>query len=773
MNTSMTSAVNIKKNALKNALVLIILTGALIIHTVIAVAAVKILGDTKVISEKKEHIHYYSRMGNFYYVNGFLKDAAEAYSSGISITPYQKDVYPVLGNIFEKLGNDKKALEIYTMGCSLYPDNEQNLLFLALHFQRNRKFLIAENLYRQIIKKIPDSVNAITCLSECLIESERPFEAIEIIEEALKKFPDNYVLQHNAGWAYDQIDNVKEALLHLEEAIRINPDFYLSRLLAGNIYYSINKKDKACEHFKEAVRIDPSNQEVYILLGELYFSMDQYIDAAHALKKAVLLGKVSPKIMTGLSWALFASNQKDESKKYLDLALKEEASISSPDVLNDLGWLLCKFKKNEQGIKFLEKAISLKPDMKRALNNLFYIYNHLEKYPETLKIAKKLQALSPDSPAALNTLGWLQFKNNMIDKAIVSFKKAVDKSNDFSLAYNNLGLMYYLKNDLVSSYKWYEKATIIKSSPESKAYAFNNMGLIDFKNKKFEKAENNFKKAIKINAKYLPALNNLGILYNTLEKDSQAEEIYNRVLKIDQGNEEAHVAAIQLGILKIKNSKPSQARILLHRVFDEAGPTLAYKAGVLLASIEIREKKYAKALEWYRELLKKNIDKAEVYVNIGNLHFKTGELDLAEKAFEKAIKHDETNITALNSLAYLLACENRDLDKAMTYAQKAWKTAEEQNETKDVLGAFSDTLGWIWFKKGDADKALIHINRSLEYFENSKGTEEILYHKALALMKKGLVDKAFECLEKAISIDPESEYGKKCKILIEMERKKK
>lgn len=736
-------------------------------------AVVKILGNTKVFISKTEHIQYYSRMGNFYYVNGFLKEAAEAYSSGISIAPYQKDVYPVLGNIFEKLGNNKKALEIYTRGCSLYPDNEQNLLFRALHFQKNKKFSIAENLYKKIIEKIPNSINAITCLSECLIESDKPFEAIKIIEIALKKFPENYVLQHNAGWAYDQIDDVKKSLFHLEKAIQINPDFYLSRLLAGNIYYSIENKIKACDHFKEAVRIDPSNQEVYILLGELYFSMDKYVDAADSLKKAVVLGQVSPKILTGLSWALFASNQKEESKKYLELALKEKNSIISPDVLNDLGWLLCKFQKNEAGIKLLKKALVLKPNMKRALNNLFYIYNQLKKYDETLKIAEKLQALSPDSPAALNTLGWLQFKNNMVDMAIISFKKAVKISNEFSLAYNNLGLMYYLKNDLKESYEWYKKASFIKSAPESKAYALNNMGLIDFKNKKFKKAEKNFKKAIKINSKYLPALNNLGILYNTLEKDDLAEEIYNRVLKIDQGNEEAHVAAIQLGILKIKKNRTSQARILLQRVFEEADSSLAFKAGVLLASIELRDKKYTKAIEWYNNLLKKNINQSEIYVNIGNIYFKTNDFKQAKRAFEKSVDHDKNNITALNSLAYLLACENRDLDKAMTYAQQAWDIAKEQNETNDVLGAFSDTIGWIWFKKGDADKALFHINQALAYFDNKEGAEEVLYHKGLALLKKGLIDKAFKSLEEAIKIAPNSEYGKKCKILIEMERKKK
>jgi tetratricopeptide (TPR) repeat protein len=453
--------------------------------------------------------------------------------------------------------------------------------------------------------------------------------------------------------------------------------------------------------------------------------------------------------------------------------MKKNKKKFDANELNDLGWLLCRLEKYEKGITFLEKALKIKPNMKKALNNLFFIQNKLKNYSETLKIAKKLSLLEPDSAEALNTLGWLQFKNNKINEAIKSFIKTTELAPDFSLAFNNLGLMFYLKNNLQSSYEWYEKASKINSSSESRAYAFNNMGLIDFKQKKFKKAEENFTKAIEIKSNYIPALNNLGILYNTLEKDNLAEKIYTRVLNYEQGTGEAHVAALQLGLLKIKNNQLEQAHILLQRVYEEAEKTISFKAGILLASIYIKQKKYTKAINTYNSILEKNINNSEIYLNIGNLYFKMKDFDNAKRSFEKSIEIDNLNINALNSLAYLLACQNIQLDKALIYSKKALNIANKNNESPDIIGSFSDTLGWIYFQKGDLKKSLHFLNEALLCFKNKKGSEEVLYHKALTLMKKGDIEKAFECLKKAITISPESEYGKKCQILLDMEQKSK
>lgn len=80
-------------------------------------------------------------------------------------------------------------------------------------------------------------------------------------------------------------------------------------------------------------------------------------------------------------------------------------------------------------------------------------------------------------------------------------------------------------------------------------------------------------------------------------------------------------------------------------------------------------------------------------------HERNGNLKEAEKIYASIIEIETENYTACNSLAYIMAKSGNNLDAALSLAMKA-SSHNKKN------GAYLDTLGYVYFRKGDIEKAL-------------------------------------------------------------------
>jgi predicted Zn-dependent protease len=112
--------------------------------------------------------------------------------------------------------------------------------------------------------------------------------------------------------------------------------------------------------------------------------------------------------------------------------------------------------------------------------------------------------------------------------------------------------------------------------------------------------------------------------------------------------------------------------------------------------------------------------------------------------YENALRVDPENPIILNNLAFRLAEENKDLDQALGYAQKA----RQRMPTSDDV---SDTLGWVYIKKNLPENAIL-IYRDLLLRSPKNAT--YLYHMAEALALKGERVKAREALQSALATKP-------------------
>ncbi len=216
---------------------------------------------------------------------------------------------------------------------------------------------------------------------------------------------------------------------------------------------------------------------------------------------------------------------------------------------------------------------------------------------------------------------------------------------------------------------------------------------------------------------------------------STAEQLLERVLEMDPENTDA---LIMLADIRLIQDEPEAAGDLLYRALEEnpRDPQLWMQAssafleaqrldraiavadeGLLLFPGHLpllRISGYAMmesyqnraAIERFEEtarIIREDRSEAEteladVLGALGLLYTRVNDVPAADKAYEAAIETDPNNATVLNNYAYSLADRGIDLDRAERFAKRAV-------ELEPDVASFLDTLGWVYFRRGDFEAA--------------------------------------------------------------------
>ena len=117
-----------------------------------------------------------------------------------------------------------------------------------------------------------------------------------------------------------------------------------------------------------------------------------------------------------------------------------------------------------------------------------------------------------------------------------------------------------------------------------------------------------------------------------------------------------------------------------------------------LAQFYFYKKRPQEAIDVYEKILESNPDYVEALFWLGYLYEDSGQRSKALKTWERGVDLDSSFTPILNCLGYTYAEEGIKLDLAEEMVRKALE-AEPEN------GAYLDSLGWIYYKKGDVEKA--------------------------------------------------------------------
>ena len=262
-------------------------------------------------------------------------------------------------------------------------------------------------------------------------------------------------------------------------------------------------------------------------------------------------------------------------------------------------------------------------------------------------------------------------------------------------------------------------------------------------------------------------------------KYAEAGEEFRRTYQLNPQNPRGLLGLVET---KMAQGKTEEA---LKTLEDEAAKNPSrLEIQVALGNTEVRAGHYDKALDYFNHVLsaldKNDKRRADIYLRLGETYRRKGDsanaisnlqearklapdngpilstlalvLDSAgrwseaKSVYDAVIRMDATSGIAMNNLAFLMAEHggNSELDTALSLAQKAKVLMPNVNEV-------SDTLGWIYLKKGLNEDA-IDIFKQLVAAVPDQST--YWFHLARAYVNKGDKGHAKEALDKALNLHP-------------------
>lgn len=159
-----------------------------------------------------------------------------------------------------------------------------------------------------------------------------------------------------------------------------------------------------------------------------------------------------------------------------------------------------------------------------ALRRLGEAYMAEGKDAAAFKELSEAQKLNPSDPNVYFALGYFYFKKEKYDLSIETYLKCLELEPTFAPVRNNLGLAYLAKGDYDSAISQFKELTdnYIYVTPHYPLYG---LGRAYFLKKNHTEAEEYFKKALKIEPQYSPAMLELGRLYIETGKPEEAIDI--------------------------------------------------------------------------------------------------------------------------------------------------------------------------------------------------------------------------------------------------------
>jgi tetratricopeptide (TPR) repeat protein len=133
------------------------------------------------------------------------------------------------------------------------------------------------------------------------------------------------------------------------------------------------------------------------------------------------------------------------------------------------------------------------------------------------------------------------------------------------------------------------------------------------------------------------------------------------------------------------------------------------------------------------------------YMLLGILYTTQADYQTANAYFQRALELNPKFALAANNLAWNYAEHGGNIDIALSLAQ----TAKEQLPDDPHI---TDTLGWIYYKKGAYRQAIAQLEESIARLPDDS---VVHYHLGMAYYKKGDATRAKQALQQALRLYPD------------------
>lgn len=571
----------------------------------------------------------------------------------------------------------------------------------------------AEKIALDFIARQKSYARMYDLMYEWYVKQGREADAENIIKLKVSNNPkqSRYLLE--LAVHYDRVHKPAEMQATLQRLLDDPKDFPQARLSIGDLYYQLKRYPEALHYYEDGARASSGNEKVmYQKRATTALLLEGKRDQASSEVRQILQEK--PKDLQ--SRAVQGNILLHSGDRAKVNAAEHEFQELSKEVPNNAS-LLFKLGQAEQlqgNLKIargrFQEALAKDAKYLPARYALAQIALQEQKPDETLRQADEILKVRPNDPAArlLRAQALARTGNTATARAELARLPDFAKNTPAQLELGNIAL----------AEKKYPEAEQIfgKLRDTGSGQAIAGLAEAYTDEKKIDKA-------LEVLTAGLKSTNST-LLLNQLGRTQALA-----------GKYDDSIATFQKLVALTPNSAPE--RLELGDVFTLKGDPNG-------------------ALTWYRQAAKLAPGDLDTNLEFAKALGRAGHVDEARTQFQMVLTGHADNPLVLNDYAYFLSQNGGDLDKALDLARHALQLVPTQP-------SFSDTLGYIYLKKGLKDSAAqIFANLVRKYPSYST----FHYHYGMALLDKGDTKSAKKELQGALAAHPSPQDEARIKSLL-------
>jgi tetratricopeptide (TPR) repeat protein len=507
------------------------------------------------------------------------------------------------------------AAEQYREILRLDPTDIDASLWLARLYRLQNEQEKAEGVLRALLAREPANENGVEQLTQLLLDEGKSQEAISLLQGILQRAPTPR-LWELLGDAYNQVHDLPNAEQAYRQASEAQPDDLNHRKQLAQTLLTEEKLPEALEQFQRLSQMDADDPDNYLRLAEIYRQLKQ-LDKA---EQNVLLAKQrAPNNLevTYYEASIYRDEGRfDDSIRVLSdavTAVKTESEFTPARrrtlaiLYQQLGQLYRETGNYTAAVNTFEEMLRLGTEEdRRARVMIMDTYRDARDISKALDAAHKAADAYPKDRTILIAQALLFGENAQADQAVSQLHALLDGSTaDFEIQLDIAQVYEEGKrwSDAEQAIYTAEKLQPDSSGKEMTGFL---LGAIFERQKKFDLAEEEFRKVLNVNPRNSSTLNYYG--YMLADRGIRLEEatgLIKRAIADDPSN-----AAYQdsLGWAYFKQDKLDDAEGLLRQAVTREGhdPTILSHLGDVYAKMgkdSLAEAQWRKSLdEWHRVL---------------------------------------------------------------------------------------------------------------------------------------------------------------------------
>jgi tetratricopeptide (TPR) repeat protein len=572
-------------------------------------------------------------LSDLYIQSGRLREAVVESEDALKQNPNDLNARRILGRIYARMIGDsqqgrineemvKKATEQYQKIAALDPKDADTWLMLGRLHKIGQNSVDAEKAYQKVLELDADNEDALTGLAMIYSDLGDTRRATETLKKVTEKNPSMRTLAALAS-TYEQMRDYKSAADTLARAVEMSPDnLDLKRGYAQDLMFA-DDLDKALKVYQELAAEDPKDYQAYLRMSQIYRQQRNFAKARETSDKARAIEPDNLEIRFNDVNLLEAEGKVPEAiamlRDILDASAKRSYNLPEKNnraaLLERLGILYRSLENTDEAVKSFRQMIELDQSFgSRASSQIIDTYRNVHDFTKALEEAKTSKTQFPSDRTLTAVRASLLADVGKTDQAVAELKTLLDGKADREIQLS-MAQVYEKAKKYNEMAKAVDAAEKLSETGEEKEAIYFTRGAMYERQKKYDLAEAEFRRVLKLNPDNASALNYLGYMF--ADRNVKIDEAFQMLSTAVEKEPNNGAFLDSLGWVYFRMGKLKEAEEYIRRSLERVGRDATVRdhlGDVLFQAGKVKEAiaQWEAALKEYESGASSEADPAEI-----------------------------------------------------------------------------------------------------------------------------------------------------------------